>query len=132
LLPTNLQIGENYGLRGRVIPVVAGGFLVMPHVLACIGSESDDRRQVKIIPACGTAHTPSPSRPSSQSMSGQYGRLQFEGRMRDLAMFNVAMIASFVVVMSSLSRWRTLLRMATPPTVLPCARGKLAVLFASS
>src|SRR5262249_31228183 len=43
LLPIYLQIGENYGLRGRVIPVVAGRFLIVPHILAGVGIERDER-----------------------------------------------------------------------------------------
>jgi len=49
-------------------------------------------------------------------------KLQIEQRTRDLAMFNLAIDSKCEAAMSSLSRSRTLLRMATLSTGQPCAR----------
>jgi hypothetical protein len=49
-------------------------------------------------------------------------RLQLEGRIRDLAMFNLAIDSRLRGCDVVAIRWRTLLRMATPQSVPPCGR----------
>ena len=43
------QVGQDHLLRGVEVPVVAGGDLVMPDVVAGAGPQGDDRRQVQVI-----------------------------------------------------------------------------------
>ena len=51
----NGQIGEDHRLRGVVVPVVARRGLVVPDVAAGVGVERDDRREIQVVAAAGTA-----------------------------------------------------------------------------
>ena len=54
-LAVDRQVREHDVLRGGVVPVVAGRGLVVPDVVAGVGVQRDDRRQVQVVAAARAA-----------------------------------------------------------------------------
>ena len=50
-LAADLEVGQDHRLRGREVPVVARRLLVVPDVLAGVGVQRDDGRQVQVVAA---------------------------------------------------------------------------------
>ncbi len=61
-LAADVQIGQDHRLGGGVVPVVAGGLLVVPDVFAGIRIERDDGGQVEVVAAGRAAFAARPGR----------------------------------------------------------------------
>ena len=61
-LAGDLDVGQDHGLGGGVVPVVARRFLVVPLVFAGVGIQSHDGSQIQVVAALGAAHLVRPGR----------------------------------------------------------------------
>ena len=58
--PGDLQVGEDHRLGRGVVPIIAGGFLVVPDVFARVRVECDDRCKVQVVATRRAALAPRP------------------------------------------------------------------------
>ena len=58
----DLEVGQDHVLGGRVVPGLTRSRLVMPDVLASVGVERHDGRQVQVVTAAGAAQVAVPRR----------------------------------------------------------------------
>ena len=61
-LAGDLDVGQDHGLGGGVVPVVARCFLIVPLVFAGVGIQRHDGSQVQVVAALGAAHLVRPGR----------------------------------------------------------------------